>query len=442
MSAFALEAGAGTGCWPLRQAENLGIDFVRAALRGVPIFNMNVGIDITGLFHGHRTGVQNYYYGVLEGLSSLRAGNEDLDIVLIDRSVSEKHKLEIETEPWCQLRQHVPLGGLPTFNPVPNVRLLWRLFRLWNEQVRNLRTRMGAGGEGQLVTDIDVLQVWPWEIKKGSGRHVIMIPDLIPQLYPDLFDQHFIEKAKQAVAFARDEADAVVTLSEFVKQQLVEEENIAPERITVAYPGVDDSFREPLQEEEIRSVRRNYGVGETPYVLSVGYIDPRKNVGRVVRAFEEIIRDTSHKDLRLVLVGPKSVASDRVISEIASSGAKDRITLTGFVSRKDLRALYMGAEVFVYCSVHEGFGIPNVEAMASGCPVVSSNVTSIPEVCGDAAVLLDPKNEDAITRGIATVLGDRHLRSSLIEKGKRRAAGFTHVDCARKYVETFRSCAA
>nr|MBA2253861.1 glycosyltransferase family 4 protein [Chloroflexota bacterium] len=175
------------------------------------------------------------------------------------------------------------------------------------------------------------------------------------------------------------------------------------------------------------------GLQPSRYVLSLGGLDARKNQVRLVQAFELLGHD--HADLRLVLVGGGTWREWLIRRRIEGSSARGRVVFAGFVTDEDLAALLVNAGVFAYVSLNEGFGLPILEAMAAGAPVVTSRVSSMPEVAGEAAILVDPRDSTAIARGITSALGPR--REELVEAGRARAASRTWNDVAAEMLDVY-----
>ncbi len=235
-------------------------------------------------------------------------------------------------------------------------------------------------------------------------------------------------------------ADHVLADSYATKDDLVARYHTPPEKITVLWGGVDQRFRHVSDAHQLAAVRARYGLGNWPFLLTVGTVQPRKNYVRLCEAVSRII--PAYPDIHLVIAGGKGWLDDPIYSTVARLGLEERIHFIGFVDDDDLPALYSMAEVVPYVSLYEGFGFPVLEAMACGTPVVASNTSSIPEVTGDAAILVDPIDVDAITEALQTVLASPALQSALKEKGLKQAAHFTWEDAARKLVEVYQATTA
>lgn len=235
-----------------------------------------------------------------------------------------------------------------------------------------------------------------------------------------------------SVAMAR----RIIAISGATRDDLVHHYGAAPEKIRVIPHGIDDRFH-PLPEDLV--VREVGRLGLTrPYILFVGTIQPRKNVARLIAAFDILAGD--NPDLELVLAGKRGWLAERIDAAIRSSRYQDRIRITGHVPDAILPALYNGARVVVLPSLHEGFGLPTLEAMASGTPVVVSNRGALPGITGDAALIVDPLNPQAIAAGLVAAL-DPTTRTRRIEAGLRHAAQFRWETAGQQTLEVIEEAA-
>jgi len=263
-----------------------------------------------------------------------------------------------------------------------------------------------------------------------SSGVVMMIHDLAFRLFPETAP-HMDERWNRRFERWLRSAAGLLVPSESARSDLVRLTGVDPERVTAIHHGVDaDAFR-PVPASEVGRVRATFGI-EGPYLFFVGGIEPRKNLISVARAFGDL-----RGDAMLVLAGgpvrwyPEGVEELGEAIAALSPGARDRVILPGYVSDVDKLALLTGASAFLYPSRYEGFGMPVLEAMACGIPVLTSNVSSLPEVAGNAAVLVDPDDLGAMTTGMAELLEDEDLRTRLAGMGLARAAAFTWERTAR-----------
>src|SRR2546425_2348592 len=221
-------------------------------------------------------------------------------------------------------------------------------------------------------------------------------------------------------------AARVLALSESARQDIIETYDILPERVTAIPLAAPEHFGPVTDDKELERVRHTYGIAGD-YILSVGSIQPRKNLVRLIGAYARLRNERPGIKLpKLVLVGKKAWLYTETLRAIEHSGVGDQILLTDYVSDTDLPALYSGALCFVYPSYFEGFGLPPLDAMKCGVPVIVSNKTSLPEVVGQAAMLVDPFDVNDIASAIEKVISNSNLRSHLRVKGFERARLF---DC-------------
>ncbi|MCR5040269.1 MAG: glycosyltransferase family 4 protein [Bacteroidales bacterium] len=220
--------------------------------------------------------------------------------------------------------------------------------------------------------------------------------------------------------FAR-KAKRIVTVSEFSKQDIVDCYAIDPLKIDVAYNGVNEKF-EPISMEEQNAIREHYTQGN-PYFMFVGSLHPRKNLARLFTAFD-LFKSQTPSDVKLLIVGEKRWWSEPIEQAYSQMRFKDEVVFAGRLSAEDLYKVTAAALASVYVSYFEGFGIPILEAFRCDTPVITSNVTSMPEVAGDAALLVNPFSEASIAEGMMEIL-DENVRKTLIEKGRERVKDFS-----------------
>jgi glycosyltransferase involved in cell wall biosynthesis len=288
---------------------------------------------------------------------------------------------------------------------------------------------------------VDVLHVQFTAPPLAPCPLVVSIHDLSFEHLPDTFKRRSRIQLRLTVRSSARRAARILALSENVRQDIIETYGIPPERVTMIPLAAPDHFAPVTEEDELRRVRHTYNiVGE--YILSVGSIQPRKNLARLVRAYARLRDERPGVKLpKLVLVGKKAWLYDETLQVIEESGAGDQILLTGYVSESDLPALYSGAICFVYPSYFEGFGLPPLEAMKCGAPVIVGNQTSLPEVVGDAGLMVDPFDEAEIASALARLIDNPDLRDQLRVKGLKRAAQFSWHDTARRTLEVYEQVA-
>ncbi len=258
----------------------------------------------------------------------------------------------------------------------------------------------------------------------------LTIYDLIPILQPQFFNYTPGNARKfRAIMQSLLPDSWALCISEATKADLCNYIPIAPERVQVTYLAADpDLFYPCTDAAAIQATRRKYGIPTGPYILSVNTLEPRKNIAQAVRAFVRLVQEQQIPDLQFVLVGAKGWKYDTIFDTIAAAGLmglQERIIVTGYVENADLAPLYSGALAFVYPSFYEGFGLPPLEAMQCGVPVISSNTSALPEVVGDAGILVDPHDGDALCQALWTLYRDPAQRATLAAAGLARAQRFS-----------------
>ncbi len=259
-----------------------------------------------------------------------------------------------------------------------------------------------------------------------------------PEFYPTFIRWRL--NALQRVALRR--ARLVLCVSQFVADGLRDRFGIPAGRLDVVYNGVSPEFAPRPPEAAARHVAERWGI-HSPYILYVGKLQARKNVAGLVRAFARFRAETG-SEAKLVLAGKRVETSESIGEAIAATGLRDHVIELGYLAPPSadpaslLPDLYAAARMTVFPSFHEGFGIPAVEAMACGCPLIASNVTSLPEIVGDAALLVDPGSVEEMAASMVRLERDAGWRATLVERGLRRARVFTWENCARRTLAAYR----
>ncbi|MEW6066930.1 MAG: glycosyltransferase family 1 protein [Nitrospirota bacterium] len=281
-------------------------------------------------------------------------------------------------------------------------------------------------------------QVAPFNV---SCPMVIVLHDMMDLMYKDAFTHHnFIIKTglkhffKFAIPMCVKKAAAIITVSESTKHDLLSYFNIDSKKVTAVLEGVEEKFRPVTDKETLLGVKERYGLPDR-FILYLGSIKPYKNLDGVLRSFSRLHELTFHDNVKLVISGLKHFSLDKIEAEIERLNIKDKVLRIGFIAEEDLPAVYSLAEVFLFPSIWEGFGLPVLEAMACGTPVITSNTSSLPEVIGDAGIQVNPHNVEDIAYNIKLLLQDTLLRNALSRKGIQRAKTFTWEKAATKTLE-------
>jgi glycosyltransferase involved in cell wall biosynthesis len=370
---------------------------------------MRIGIDARSVLK-KRTGVGNYTYNIAKNLSRIDKENQ---YVLF----YSHHK---------NVRSAIPRFDNPNFETryfrIPNklLNLMWGTFRMpkidW------------------LVGRVDLYHSPNYNLNiLGHGKSVITIHDLNFLA----LREHSIYTAKWYYAYKikdyAHQADAVIVVSESTKREVLKYLEVPGKKVHVIYNGYSPAFRPLVENENTKKVLDKYRI-KGDYILFVGTLEPRKNIEGVIRAYHQC---KAKEDFLLVLAGGRGWKYKTVFGLLEELKLKNRVVFTWYVPESDLPALYNQASLFVYPSFYEGFGIPPLEAMACGLPVIVSNTTSMPEVVGDAGLYVDPHDVKQISHSIDTVLSDDQLRNSMKEKGLERAEMFSWEKTAREILKLY-----
>ncbi len=342
-----------------------------------------------------------------------------------------------------------PLDSLPRY-VIPWGAYRWRL-------TTALRHILGWNMDG-FFRSVDLFHATEHLLPRLSAiRTVFTLHDLIFLFHPEAhkpMNRWFLTLMMPRFLRA---ADAIIAVSECTKRDAVRCYGIPEEKITVIYEGVNPRFR-PADPEAIAAVRQKYGLPER-FILYVGTIEPRKNLTALLEAYTALMERPAPCalrpatcdlrpatcdlrpatcDLRLMIVGKKGWLYEGFFRKLRELGLEDRVIFTGYVPDEDLPALYSAADLFVFPSLYEGFGLPVLEAMACGVPVVCSSTSSLPEVAGDAALLVPPTDVRALTEAMERALTDERLRARMRARGLERARRFSWERAAQGTLITYR----
>lgn len=270
-------------------------------------------------------------------------------------------------------------------------------------------------------------------IKKGKS--VAFVHDLTTILFPDYHTKSniFIHQKRFENL---NKADAVLVNSHCTKKDVIKHLKINPAKIHVTYLAADEKFK-PLHKSEAEPILKKYNI-QTPYLLFTGTLEPRKNIQMLIEVFNTLKKQFKIPH-QLVLAGKKGWKYESIFQAIQSSDNADDILHLGYVEESDLPGIMNGAEVFVYPSFYEGFGLPVLEAMQCGTPVLTSNISALPEVGGEACLYADPYQKDEWIRALFRLIQDETLRQHLAEKGIAHARNFSWKKCAEETMAVYLS---
>lgn len=301
-------------------------------------------------------------------------------------------------------------------------RSIWRYFS----------TPLKLKSMNQLDIVHDTYEIGPLSFKMPFKR-IITVHDLSPFLFPNTFSYSTVLLHKILFSKTLRSVDKIITVSESSKYDLVTHFSVPEDKIKVIFNGVDTRFK-PLNKDNVNELLKMYNIN-FPFILYVGTLEPRKNIPILLKAYYQLKkRNINHK---LVIAGKKGWKYQEIFETIDKLNLKDDIIFTGYVPENDLPALYNAADLFVYPSIYEGFGLPPLEAMACGTPVITSNTSSLPEVVGNAGIMVDPLDINELAYSMHEVLTNSTLKIDLSKKGLERAKMFSWEKCARETLEVY-----
>ena len=375
---------------------------------------MVIGIDASRAFLKRRTGIEEYSYQVIKHLRDELPF--DAKVVLYVRKKLEigNWKLEIRTP---EIDFPLPQNWV--------VRALWAP-RFW--------TQIGLSLE-MLFHTPDVLFVPAHTVPMiHPGRTVVTIHGLEYEFCPEGYS--FWERIymHSSIMFSCRVASTVICVSENTKKDVMKLYGVSEEKIVVISEGYESKYQVSGIKYDV--LNTEYGIQNTPYLLFIGRLEERKNVVRMIEAFESV-KEKYQIPHELVLVGKPGYGYKRIQYQVSRSKYKNAIIEKGYVTEEEKWGFLKHADVFLFPTLYEGFGIPVLEAQSVGVPVVTSNISSLPEVAGDGAVFVDPESVESIAEGMYRILSDQELRSAIIEKATRNAGRFSWASSAREISDVF-----
>jgi glycosyltransferase involved in cell wall biosynthesis len=299
-------------------------------------------------------------------------------------------------------------------------------------------TKLSFLGEKALSDNVDIIHATDHYIPKVSNKPLVAtIMDAIPLTHPEWTSSSFRGLKNHFWVETAKWADKIITISDYSKCQISENFKISPEKIISIPLGVDKKWFKKISTESINKVLSKYSINKN-FFISVGTLQPRKNVQRVIDAYISL-PDHIKKETLLVIIGRSGWGCDEMVANLQSKSYGGSVIWLQHLPEQDLLALVRAAKALVFPSLFEGFGLPVLEAFASGTPVITSNTTSLPEVAGDAALLIDPLDVNAIAQSMGNIIEDGNLASVLVERGEARALDFSWEQTALKTLKVYQN---
>jgi len=270
-----------------------------------------------------------------------------------------------------------------------------------------------------------------------KGKTIVTIYDMVYEKFPETMERKNYLKLKRELKRSAHQSDIIITISENSKKEIIEYLDVEPSKIKIIYPGIDhELFNKDIDEDQKNIIRKKYKLPDR-YALYLGNLEPRKNVKSIIKGIAEY-NHNYHDNLLLVIAGESGWMYEPIYKTIQEYKMDHNIVFTGYIDEVDKPAIYKMSEIFLFPSLYEGFGIPVLEAMASGVPVITSNTSSLPEVVGDAAILVNPQNVENIVNSIFSLNNNQKLRNDLIQKGLAQSKKYNWKSSATNLYTIYR----
>ncbi|MFH2104681.1 MAG: glycosyltransferase family 1 protein [Parcubacteria group bacterium] len=371
---------------------------------------MKIGIDCRTILdpkHGELAGVGHYTYFLLENLLKIDSQNKYVlffDPRIGDAKYFERKNVEIKYFPNPERKKYLPVV----------------YSHLWI--ARHLQKQK-----------LDIFHSPASTVPLAySGKSVVTIHDLAIYHKPEWFPKGQKFSTRIAVPQTIRQARKIIAVSEFTKKDIIKYFDIPDEKIVVVYNGVEKA---PADNKE--DVKKKFGI-EQDFIISVSTLQPRKNIEGLIKAYDSLRSSSVFKNHQLVIAGGKGWKYDEIFQLVKKLGLTKKVIFTDYISKQDKFALLKEASLLVFPSFYEGFGLSILEAMQQGTPVVTSNITSMPEVAGEAGLLVDPYKETSLARGIKKVLTDKQLQQKMIKSGLAQAKKFSWQATAERTFEVYK----
>nr|MBC7244916.1 glycosyltransferase family 4 protein [Chloroflexota bacterium] len=395
---------------------------------------MRIGIDYTSAVH-QGAGIGRYTRQLVEALLELDAQNEYTLLTAGGLQLSQAQPIRSELVPKSSSptvwRNSLALANYPRARMVrlPFSERFWTV--LWHRLRVPLWVELFSGA-------LDVFHSPDFALPPVRKAHTIVtVHDLSFLRVPQCSHPKLLAYLCQVVPSSVRHADVVLADSQCTKSDVIELLGVKADRVRVIYAGVGQEFQRVEDEKKLEAVRARYRL-PARFVLSLGTLQPRKNFERLVEAYSQVKRETGD-EIQLVIAGALGWMYDGIFKKVEALGLQGVVHFPGYVADDDLPALYSMADLFVFPSLYEGFGLPPLEAMACGTPVITSNVSSLPEVVGDAAWMVDPLDVGALANAMRQMLSEAALRSQMIARGLIQARYFTWSRAAEKLLDVYQA---
>ncbi len=379
---------------------------------------MRIGIDCRTILNPEKddlVGRTHYTYQLVKHLISLPNKEKNEYILFFDKEIAQKNITKF-SKPWVKIK-YFPFRQYKNFLPIAYSHFL-----------------VSASLEKEK------LDVWhspiPYLPLSYKNPSVITVHDLTIYKFPKLFPQGQFLNTKLEIPNALKKAKKIIAVSQSIKQDLKKIFNIPEHKIKVIYNGINKELFQKSPELEIEKIKNRYSI-KKDYILFLGTLEPRKNIETLIEAYELFQKNSTIK-YQLVIAGKEGWDAQKIYKKASHSSYKNEIIFTGYINPENLNALFSEAKVFVFPSLHEGFGMPVIEAMAKKIPVITSNIESLPEITAGSAILINPNKKEEISEALEIVLNNKELKIKLIEQGIKKAKEFCWEKCAKETLEVYK----
>lgn len=374
---------------------------------------MRIGIDASVTTYNEKAGIGNYAFNLIKNLALI---DKDNDYVLF---------------------YNFGLRGKGKVLGINQSNFTEKKIRIPNRILHPLWSKLNFPSIEVIIGEIDVFHSPSFILPPfKKARSIVTVHDLSFKFFPEDYPKDFCKYYEREVPLSARRADLVITDSKSSKDDIVRWLNIPENKIRVIYLAVDERFRKVKDELLLKEIEQKFNI-DRKFILSVGTLQKRKNLLRLIEAFYDFMKIVQ-EDYILVFVGKQEYPLEEVSRIVQEYGLEKKIIFTNYVPDEDLPALYSSASLFVFPSLYEGFGMPILESMACGTPVITSNVSSMPEVAGDAAILVNPEGREELAYAMQKVLTNSSLRERMIKKGEEQVKLFSWKKTAEQTLAVYK----
>lgn len=290
----------------------------------------------------------------------------------------------------------------------------------------------------KMLKDVDIIHSTAYMVPElFNSKLIVTIHDLSFLIFPEYHTRENYQLVLKNLIYLNSRPYMVICDSEWTKKDVIKYFHVPEEKLKVIYLGVDDKFTKEVDKNKKAKVLKKYNLAEG-YLLCVSSIEPRKNFLRIINVFSQLIKKAEYRNLRLVCVGGKGWKNTKIYEKVKKKNLEDAVHFLGYLEEDELPYIYNGAKLFLYPSLYEGFGLPVLEAMASKVPVITSNVSSLPEVAGDAAIMINPYSEKELFDSMLALLENDEKGGELISKGIKNAKRFNWEKTAKNTLQVYK----